>query len=139
MPITRVDWRVAEVEARSQAALAKAIAAEFERLTLPRVWLAEWVSQGRFADAKFVDGCHPMGTTRMTVDSRDGVIDSDRQMHGVDKLYVAGSSVFPTASHANPALMIVALAVRLSDHLRRTLATRASPGVTRQTSLILAD
>ncbi len=139
LPITRVDWRIAEVEARSQAALAKAIASEFERLTLPRVRLAEWVSQGRFADAKFVDGCHPIGTTRMAVDPRDGVVDPDCQVHGVDKLYVAGSSVFPTASHANPTLMIVALAVRLSDHLKKTLATKAGPGVTRQTSLVLAD
>jgi choline dehydrogenase-like flavoprotein len=42
-------------------------------------------------------------------------------VHGVEGLYVTGSSVFPTPGHANPTLMVVALAVRLSDHLKSRL------------------
>ncbi|MGI4792780.1 MAG: GMC oxidoreductase [Janthinobacterium lividum] len=139
LPITKINWQIAELEARSHAALARTIASEFERLALPRVQLAEWVKQGRFADAKFVDGCHPMGTTRMAINPRNGVVDADCQVHGVDKLYVAGSSVFPTASHANPTLMIIALAVRLSDHLKKTLSPKSGPGVTKRANLVLAD
>jgi choline dehydrogenase-like flavoprotein len=37
---------------------------------------------------------------------------------GVDGIFVAGSSVFPTTGHANPTLMIVALAIRLADWLK---------------------
>ena len=62
---------------------------------------------------------HHMGTTRMHVDPKRGVVDADCKMHGVENLYVAGSSVFPTGGNANPTLTIVALAYRLCDHLNR--------------------
>jgi choline dehydrogenase-like flavoprotein len=51
-------------------------------------------------------------------DPHDGVVDIDCRVHGVDNLFIAGSSVFPTTGHANPTLTIVALAVRLADTLR---------------------
>jgi len=63
-------------------------------------------------------GSHHLGTTRMSDDPRLGVVDRDGRVHGIDNLYVAGSSVFPTAGAANPTLTIVALALRLADHLR---------------------
>ncbi|HUH48916.1 MAG TPA: GMC oxidoreductase, partial [Mycoplana sp.] len=40
-------------------------------------------------------------------------------VHGIGNLFVAESSVFPTSSHANPTFMIVAMALRLAEHLRR--------------------
>ncbi len=126
LPITRIDWRVGRSEMRSQAVLAKTIAAEFARLGLPRIRLADWVRDDRFENAVFQDGCHPSGTTRMSDDPKRGVVDADCQVHGVDRLYVAGSSVFPTGGHANPTLMIVALAIRLSEHLRARLSNKAS-------------
>jgi choline dehydrogenase-like flavoprotein len=63
-----------------------------------------------------------MGTTRMAADPRQGVVDADCRVHGIDNLYVAGSSVFPTCGAANPTLTIVALALRLADHLRERLS-----------------
>jgi choline dehydrogenase-like flavoprotein len=64
---------------------------------------------------------HHAGTTRMHRDPRYGVVDGDTRVHGVDNLYVTGASVFPTAGFANPTLTIVALALRLGDHLRNRL------------------
>jgi choline dehydrogenase-like flavoprotein len=64
---------------------------------------------------------HHMGTTRMSQDPRLGVVDKDCRVHEVGNLYIAGSSVFPTAGMANPTLTIVALAVRLADHIKRVL------------------
>ncbi|MCX4246596.1 GMC oxidoreductase [Paraliomyxa miuraensis] len=61
---------------------------------------------------------HHMGTTRMSDDPARGVVDRHCQVHGVDNLHVAGSSVFPTGGAANPTLTIVALALRLADRLR---------------------
>ncbi|MCC7046246.1 MAG: GMC family oxidoreductase [Alphaproteobacteria bacterium] len=64
---------------------------------------------------------HHMGTTRMSREARDGVVDPNCRMHGMDNLYVAGSSVFPTGGNDMPTLTIVALAHRLTDHLRSRL------------------
>ena len=72
-------------------------------------------------------GKHHIGTTRMHVDPKQGVVDPDCRVHGLSNLYVAGSSVFPTSGYANPTLTIVALALRLADHLKARLS-RAGRG-----------
>jgi len=56
----------------------------------------------------------------MHPDPARGVVDADCRVHGIDNLYVAGSSVFPTVGYANPTLTIVALASRLAAHLAQT-------------------
>lgn len=127
LPIARTDWRISDLDRRSQAGLAKRIQAEFARLRLPEVRLADWVRDGAYDKAVLSDGCHPTGTTRMSSEARTGVVDPDCQVHGVDGLFVAGSSLFPTAGHANPTLMIVAVACRLADHLKLKVAQRAGP------------
>jgi choline dehydrogenase-like flavoprotein len=53
----------------------------------------------------------------MADELRRGVVDKNCRIHGIDNLYVAGGSVFPTAGPTNPTYTIVALAIRLSDHL----------------------
>jgi choline dehydrogenase-like flavoprotein len=45
------------------------------------------------------------------------VVDAQCRVYGVDNLYVAGSSVFPTSGIANPTLTLLALAYRMGDHL----------------------
>lgn len=62
-------------------------------------------------------GDHHMGTTCMADNPRKGVVDSNCRIHGLDNLYVAGSSVFPTFGYAQPTFTIGALAIRLARHL----------------------
>jgi len=62
-------------------------------------------------------GFHHMCTTRMADDPAEGVVDADCRVHGVDNLWVAGSSVFATGGVATPTFTLVALAIRLADHL----------------------
>ncbi|OUL26463.1 GMC oxidoreductase [Nostoc sp. RF31YmG] len=61
---------------------------------------------------------HNMGTTRMHIDPKQGVVDANCQVHDISNLFIAGSSVFPTGGYANPTLTIVALAIRLADHIK---------------------
>jgi choline dehydrogenase-like flavoprotein len=65
---------------------------------------------------------HHMGTTRMTVDPRHGVVDANCRVHSTDNLFVAGASVFPTSGCGAPTLTVVALAIRLADHLARLMS-----------------
>lgn len=67
-------------------------------------------------------GGHLMGTTRMADDPKHGVVDSQCRVFGTHNLFVAGSAVFPTSSHVNPTLTIVALAVRLADDLQKEIS-----------------
>ena len=66
-------------------------------------------------------GNHHLGTTRMHDDPKQGVVDADARVHGVANLFVAGSSVFPTYSASNPTLNLIALTLRLADHLKKVM------------------
>ncbi|MEI9994145.1 MAG: FAD-dependent oxidoreductase [Rhizomicrobium sp.] len=63
-------------------------------------------------------GDHHLGTTRMHVDPKQGVLDANLKVHGLANLFVAGSSAFPTYGASNPTLNLLALTLRLAQHLR---------------------
>jgi len=72
---------------------------------------AEWLSAMDW-------GNHHMGTTRMHDDPRRGVVDANSKVHGIGNLFIAGSAVFPTYGASNPTLNLLALVLRLADHLK---------------------
>lgn len=80
----------------------------------------------RKSRAEWLDGItygnHHMGTARMSADPKTGAVDADLKVHGLENLYVAGSAVYPSYGAVNPTLSIVALALRLADHVRGKLA-----------------
>jgi choline dehydrogenase-like flavoprotein len=128
VPRLALDWRTTELDVRSVAVLVDSLGHELRRLGLGRVEPADWLaepSQGWRTDplisAHPIGGYHHMGTTRMSHDARTGVTDAYGRVHGVENLYVAGSSVFPTSGWANPTLTIVALTLRTVDRLSSAL------------------
>jgi choline dehydrogenase-like flavoprotein len=66
------------------------------------------------------DGFHQIGTTRMSAHAHTGVVGTNCEVHGVDNLFVASSSIFVTSGQANSTFMIVSFALRLADHLKKT-------------------
>ena len=66
-------------------------------------------------------GWHHMGTTRMDQDPKQGVVDANCKLHGIASLFVAGPAVYPTGGAVNPTLTLVAMALRLSDHLKNNV------------------
>lgn len=69
---------------------------------------------------------HHMGGTRMHASPRQGVVDSDLRVHGIANLWITGSSVFPTGAANFPTMTIVALSLRLADHLAQRLGHPAA-------------
>jgi choline dehydrogenase-like flavoprotein len=65
---------------------------------------------------------HHIGTTRMSDDPTQGVVDANLKVHSLDNLYVAGSSVFPNAGISNPTFTIITLSIRLAEHLGKMLS-----------------
>ncbi len=64
---------------------------------------------------------HMMGTTRMSKNPEDGVVDQNCKVHGVDNLFIASSAVFTTGSFVNPTLTNLALGLRVVDHVKGLL------------------
>jgi choline dehydrogenase-like flavoprotein len=61
-------------------------------------------------------GGHLLGTCRMG-SGEDAVVDAEMRHLGIENLFVAGGSAFPTYSAVHPTLTIAALALRLGDLL----------------------
>ncbi|MFC8386954.1 GMC oxidoreductase [Nocardia sp. NPDC057272] len=132
MPLPQVDWRISDQEDRTVRRATALLAGEFARLGLPAPQVVPAALPGSTDPLPLTDCAHPSGTTRMSADPRHGVVDQHCRVHGVDNLYIAGSSVFPTNGHVNPTLTVIALAVRLADTLRAALAATADSPVARR-------
>ena len=68
-------------------------------------------------------GGHHMGGTRVGSKSSNSVVDKNLMVHGVDNLFIAGSSVFASAGYTNPTFTIVQLSIRLAEHLSKKLSS----------------
>lgn len=112
LPVLRVAWTEAEQVALER--LRSELGRRFEASGIGRL-----VSKpGPKPDLR---ACHHAGTTRMGSGPGDGVVDANGRVLDCQNLYLAGSSVFPTAGYANPTLTAVALAHRLADHVNKHL------------------
>lgn len=111
VPRARIHWQWRAEEQALLERLRALLAKELEGAGFGRVEVAAQAMPDPRAH-------HHAGTTRMHEDARLGVVDGDCRVHGVENLFVAGASVFPTAGFANPTLTIVALALRLADRLQ---------------------
>jgi choline dehydrogenase-like flavoprotein len=116
----KLHWRWREIDSRSVERHQQILAEEIARSGLGRLKIVQ--EKGR----PLLPGPgahHPMGVTRMHLDPKQGVVDSNGKVHGVTNLFIAGSSVFPTGGFANPTLTIVALSIRLADNVKQTMQT----------------
>ncbi len=117
LPEVKIDWQLSDLDQRTYEVTATLFKASVAKLG-GEAWAADW------ADVKSqmtVNG-HHIGTTRMSSEPKDGVVDANLKVHSIDNLYVAGASVFRTPGISNPTFTIIALSMRLAEHLRRTLA-----------------
>lgn len=113
----RVKWRQGDLEYRSIKRAHELLALEAGRLALGRVTFSLDSLEGDMPDNTY-QSFHHMGSTRMHESETQGVVDADCRIHQIDNLFIGGSSVFPTFGCSNPTFTIVALSLRLADHIK---------------------
>lgn len=124
MPKVRVDWRHSPIDIHTIRTAFGLLQEDFARSGLARLSLEP--GEEDFEQVVLRDGAyggHHIGTARMGVSPASGVVDRDCRVFGVANLFVAGSAVFPTSGQANPTLTLVALALRLADHVAQQAGT----------------
>jgi choline dehydrogenase-like flavoprotein len=113
-----VHWSVDGREMRSVRPFCQAFAAFVEHSGIGCVEFDPRIVNG---DPAFFDDCsdayHQMGGARMARDSEHGVVSPELRVFGVRNLWAVGAAVFPSGSFANPTLLAMALAHRLSEQL----------------------
>jgi len=118
----RVNWRLGSKVQRTFDRTFALLADELRSSGIAEVALDPDIEGGDWPPTLVKEGTwHHMGTTRMHDSPKQGVVDRDCRVHGMSNLYVAGSSLFPTAGANFPTITIAALTFRLAEHLRQTL------------------
>lgn len=115
IPMLRTNWKIHDQDKRTLCRLHELIDQNLKRDSIGEMksrldpdmkhWPVSYSSS------------HDMGTARMHHDPRFGVTNADGRIHGLQNLYVSGAALFPTVGNTNPTLTLVALALRLADHL----------------------
>lgn len=124
-PQAVLDWRLTAGDKAAVRTIMRLLAEELSRSRIARVRIDDWLLDESLEWKDLVGEYHHIGTTRMSDDPKSGVVDRDCKVNGIANLYVAGSSVFSTSGYANPTMTIVALALRLADHLNSSTSLRA--------------
>lgn len=115
-----LNWETSEIDRHSLVRSVELMGEELGRLGLGRVQID--MDDNPNAWSRYDTwGYHHAGTTRMSADPKNGVVDGDCRVHGVGNLHVIGNSVFTTVGTSNPTFTIVALSVRLAGHLKGML------------------
>ncbi|MDB5765185.1 MAG: family oxidoreductase [Herminiimonas sp.] len=118
----KVNWQLTTGVQRTLDRTLAIVADDLQRSGVADVRLDPVIEGGDWPPHLEKEGTwHHMGTTRMHESPKYGVVDADCRVHGMTNLFVAGSSVFPTAGANFPTITIVALTLRLSEHMATEL------------------
>lgn len=121
VPKTDLNWQLTALDKQSIRTSYEILANEVGRIGLGRVRVMDWLYEDHDVwPSSLGGGWHHLGTTRMSENPANGVVDNNCKVHGINNLYVAGSGTFPTSGVANPTLTLLAMSLRLSDHLKST-------------------
>ena len=114
----QLDWRVSPLEWKT----IRAFTSEVQRTFAAFGWAQmeprpELAQEDGYHNIVFDNSHHHMGGTRIARSAAEGVVDTDLKLHGMDNAYVCSASVFPSSGFSNPTHTLIALAIRLADHL----------------------
>lgn len=121
LPRLNLSWRYSPADMRTAEVTLSLLDADLRRWGRGRLaYDPRTVAHHMLRDGAY--GGHHIGTARMGRTPATGVVDTDCRVHGMTNLSIAGASVFPTSSQANPTLTVVAMSLRLAETLKRRFA-----------------
>ena len=128
VPLVNLNWQITSIEKESIRKIHEIIGQQVGISDIGRVKLLEYLHDKNDTSwPSFTSGgWHHIGTTRMSDTPKNGVVDANCKVHGIANLFIAGASCFTTSGAANPTLTIVALSLRLSDHLKERMKNNTS-------------
>jgi len=117
MPKLSLHWEISPKTWQTVVAFCRIVKGEVERLGYGRVNLRREIAEGAEDRTDLLtDVNHHMGGTVMGSDPERSVVDENLKVRNVGNFWVASSSVFPSSSHSNPTLTLLALTHRMSEH-----------------------
>ncbi|MCA1773338.1 MAG: GMC family oxidoreductase [Halomonas sp.] len=124
VPRSRLVWQQSDLDRRTIRESMLLLGEYLRDKELGRLQMAEWLADTpvKLPTDGELAGRHHMGGTRMSLKAETGIVNPDCRLFAQDNVFVAGSSVFASAGHANPTLTLVQLALRLCDRLESQLA-----------------
>ncbi len=124
VPRANLNWQMSPLDKRTIRKFNELIGQEVGKAGIGRVKLPDYLvdKSDDSISPTTSGGWHQMGTTRMSDDPKKGVVDANCKVHGIDNFYIASSSCFTTGGAVNPTLTVVALTLRLSDHLKEKIS-----------------
>jgi choline dehydrogenase-like flavoprotein len=118
IPHVRLNWQLSESDKLSIFKSNILLGTALGKAGVGRLKIDDWLLKEKIEWPKLLaGGWHHLGVTRMHNDPLKGVVDKNCKVHSVNNLFIGGSSVFSTSGVSNPTLTIVALALRLANHL----------------------
>lgn len=126
VPKINLNWALSPIDKKTFRLFMKMIGQQAGKNNIGRVRLKKFLldENDTSMPSYTSGGWHQMGTTRMSENPKNGVVDKNCKVHSLNNLYVAGASCFPTVGSANPTLTIVALTMRLADHLKKVIENK---------------
>jgi choline dehydrogenase-like flavoprotein len=128
VPRATLHWELSPIEKRSIRKIYELIGQQVGKAGIGRVKVMEYLQDEKDESWPSITGggWHHMGTTRMSDDPKNGVVDANCKVHTLDNLFVAGASCYATSAAPNPTLTLITLTLRLSDHIKQRMKENRS-------------
>ncbi|HSU27026.1 MAG TPA: GMC family oxidoreductase [Chitinophagaceae bacterium] len=123
VPRADLTWQMTPIDKKTLRAITQLLGQQVGKAGIGRVKMADFLldEKDETVPPEASGGWHHIGTTRMSDTPKTGVVDKNCKVHGIENLFIAGSACFPTSGAINPTLTLVALTLRLSDHLKEQI------------------
>jgi choline dehydrogenase-like flavoprotein len=123
VPRANLDWKMCAIDKQTVRKINQLLGQQVGQAGIGRVKLADFLLDEKDDSMpEYISGgWHHIGTTRMSDNPKEGVVDADCKVHGISNLFITGASCFPTGGAVNPTYTTVAMTLRLSDHLKEQM------------------